>query len=64
MNLILGDVQETRLLLSSSAIAEAALEGDPDDPKTMTTQVRQRGMLYVRGDAIILVAPPSVTVPS
>lgn len=52
MNLVLGDVQETRL------VSQTNFGSEQDDPKTMTTEVKQRGMLFVRGDTIILVAPP------
>jgi small nuclear ribonucleoprotein (snRNP)-like protein len=48
MNLVLGDVEETKRTLSGE---EGQLEWN--------TEVKRRGMLFVRGDAIILVAPPS-----
>ena len=67
MNLILGDVQETRMISDINGTNPSFSSNDDDivsgsdlnsETKNVTTQVRQRGMLYVRGDAIILVAPP------
>lgn len=54
MNLVLGEVEETRRVL------ETREEETLESPKQLqwTTEVRRRGMLFVRGDAIILVAPP------
>lgn len=55
MNLVLGDVEETHRVL------ETKQEETLESPKQMVwkTNVKRRGMLFVRGDAIILVAPPS-----
>lgn len=54
MNLVLGEVEETRRVL------ETREEETLESPKQLQwkTEVRRRGMLFVRGDAIILVAPP------
>jgi small nuclear ribonucleoprotein (snRNP)-like protein len=54
MNLVLGDVEETRRVLTKS---EETLETGGE--VEWQTEVARRGMLFVRGDAIILVAPPS-----
>ena len=54
MNLVLGDVEETRRMLTKN---EEALEVSGE--VEWQTEVARRGMLFVRGDAIILVAPPS-----
>lgn len=55
MNLVLGDVEETRRVLESPETERI----DPAAPLTWKTDVKRRGMLFVRGDAIILVAPPT-----
>ncbi len=61
MNLVLGDVEETCRTIRGA-------DDDDDDhhhhragaqPVVWKTVVRQRGMLYVRGDTIVLVAPPT-----
>jgi small nuclear ribonucleoprotein (snRNP)-like protein len=46
MNLVLGEVEETK--------RTNAGEGEG-----WKTEVERRGVLFVRGDAIVLVAPPS-----
>lgn len=54
MNLVLGEAEETRRVLETRQ--EETLEA----PRQLEwkTEVKKRGMLFVRGDAIILVAPP------
>lgn len=64
MNLVLGDVEETRRVLE--AIQSTEVEGisqKQQQPQSFEwrTQVRKRGMLFVRGDAIILLAPCNKT---
>lgn len=51
MNLVLSDAAETRL----AAVRPAGDAGG--GPVRWETQVRPRGMLYVRGDTIVLVSP-------
>lgn len=55
MNLVLGEVEETRRVL------ETKQEETLESPRQLEwkTEVKSRGMLFVRGDAIVLVAPPS-----
>jgi small nuclear ribonucleoprotein (snRNP)-like protein len=72
MNLVLGDVQETRMISNAHGPGSSYSLANEDDTadmagyatslhaegKNFKTEVRQRGMIFVRGDAIILVAPP------
>ncbi|KAF5388440.1 hypothetical protein D9615_000553 [Tricholomella constricta] len=51
MNLILSDVEETIMLVD----VEGAAEG------TVNVAKRKMEMLFVRGDGVILVSPPSRT---
>lgn len=53
MNLVLGEVEETRRVLETR---DEPLESAKQ--LQWKTEVKRRGMLFVRGDAIILVAPP------
>lgn len=53
MNLVLGEVEETRRFIDNS---------DEDDSSQQLevqwkTEVKKRGMLFIRGDAIILLSP-------
>ncbi|GJE84969.1 Sm ribonucleoprotein-like protein [Phanerochaete sordida] len=52
MNLILSDVEETILIVDQ---ADGAGEGQP----TVNMAKRKMDMLFVRGDGVILVSPPS-----
>ncbi|KAG1752624.1 like-Sm ribonucleoprotein [Suillus paluster] len=54
MNLILSDVEETIMIVES---IEGALEGQG----TVKVAKRKMEMLFVRGDGVILVSPPSRT---
>lgn len=53
MNLVLGEVEETRRIL------ETKQEETLETPRELEwkTEVKQRGMLFVRGDSIVMVAP-------
>lgn len=61
MNLVLGDVEET-CPVPVSKQDQVAL---PVDATTSTNEAgatvmtRKRGMLFVRGDSVILMAPPT-----
>jgi U6 snRNA-associated Sm-like protein LSm3 len=50
MNLVLADVVESRL---------APVRAEEDGPVVWQRQTRPRGMLYVRGDTIVLLSPTS-----
>jgi len=54
MNLILSDVEETIMIVEP---IEGALEGN----ETVKVAKRKMEMLFVRGDGVILVSPPSRT---
>mmetsp|Transcript_6567 Transcript_6567/g.19915 ORF Transcript_6567/g.19915 Transcript_6567/m.19915 type:complete len:97 (+) Transcript_6567:97-387(+) len=49
MNMVLGDVEET---ITSVAVDEETFE------EIVTTSKRRVEMLFVRGDGVILIAPP------
>ncbi|KAF8897709.1 like-Sm ribonucleoprotein [Infundibulicybe gibba] len=53
MNLILSDVEETIMLVD--------LEEGSDGAGTVNVAKRKMPMLFVRGDGVILVSPPSRT---
>ncbi|TFK43720.1 hypothetical protein BDQ12DRAFT_702730 [Crucibulum laeve] len=53
MNLILSDVEETIMIVDT--------EGAPDGQGTVNVAKRRMEMLFVRGDGVILVSPPSRT---
>ncbi|RDB22552.1 putative U6 snRNA-associated Sm-like protein LSm3 [Hypsizygus marmoreus] len=53
MNLILSDVEETIMIVD--------VEGAPDGRGTVNVAKRKMEMLFVRGDGVILVSPPSRT---
>jgi U6 snRNA-associated Sm-like protein LSm3 len=52
MNLILSDVEETIMIVD-------APEGALDTRGTVNVAKRKMDMLFVRGDGVILVSPPS-----
>jgi len=52
MNLILSDVEETIMIVD-------APEGASDTRGTVNVAKRKMDMLFVRGDGVILVSPPS-----
>ncbi|KZV75161.1 Sm-like ribonucleo protein [Peniophora sp. CONT] len=52
MNLILSDVEETIMLVD-------AQEGAPTEQAQISVAKRKMDMLFVRGDGVILVSPPS-----
>jgi len=52
MNLILSDVEETILIVDPS-------ENAVDGKHTVNFARRKMNMLFVRGDGVILVSPPS-----
>ncbi|KZS91280.1 like-Sm ribonucleo protein [Sistotremastrum niveocremeum HHB9708] len=54
MNLILSDVEETIMIVEP-------LDGASDVPSTVKVAKRNMEMLFVRGDGVILVSPPSRT---
>ncbi|KZT34293.1 putative LSM3-U6 snRNA-associated Sm-like protein [Sistotremastrum suecicum HHB10207 ss-3] len=54
MNLILSDVEETIMIVEP-------LDGPSDVPSTVKVAKRNMEMLFVRGDGVILVSPPSRT---
>ncbi|KII94893.1 hypothetical protein PLICRDRAFT_47898 [Plicaturopsis crispa FD-325 SS-3] len=54
MNLILSDVEETIMLVDVA-------EGAPQAPANINVAKRKMEMLFVRGDGVILVSPPSRT---
>ncbi|KAK7695735.1 U4/U6-U5 snRNP complex subunit lsm3 [Cerrena zonata] len=54
MNLILSDVEETIMLVEQ-------VEGGPEGQTTVNVAKRKMNMLFVRGDGVILVSPPSRT---
>ncbi|KAL4076133.1 like-Sm ribonucleoprotein [Scleroderma citrinum] len=54
MNLILSDVEETVMIVDT---VDGALEGQG----TVKVAKRKMDMLFVRGDGVILVSPPSRT---
>ncbi|TFK71788.1 Sm-like ribonucleo protein [Pluteus cervinus] len=51
MNLILSDVEETILLVD--------VDNPTPNPATINVAKRKMEMLFVRGDGVILVSPPS-----
>jgi len=53
MNLILSDVEETIMIVD--------VEGAPEGHRTVNVAKRKMEMLFVRGDGVILVSPPSRT---
>ncbi|KAF4575080.1 U4/U6-U5 snRNP complex subunit lsm3 [Pleurotus pulmonarius] len=55
MNLILSDVEETIMIVDVDD--ENATAG----PRTVNVAKRKMDMLFVRGDGVILVSPPSRT---
>ncbi|KZT72507.1 like-Sm ribonucleo protein [Daedalea quercina L-15889] len=54
MNLILSDVEETIMIVEQ-------VEGAPESQNTVNVAKRKMDMLFVRGDGVILVSPPSRT---
>ncbi|KAI0772071.1 like-Sm ribonucleoprotein [Trametes elegans] len=52
MNLILSDVEETIMIVDQ-------VEGAPEGHTTVNIAKRKMEMLFVRGDGVILVSPPS-----
>ncbi|KAF9821259.1 hypothetical protein IEO21_00867 [Rhodonia placenta] len=54
MNLILSDVEETIVIVDH-------VEGAPEGQGTVNIAKRKMEMLFVRGDGVILVSPPSRT---
>ncbi|EIW82345.1 like-Sm ribonucleo protein [Coniophora puteana RWD-64-598 SS2] len=54
MNLILSDVEETIMIVDP-------IEGSPNSEGTVKVAKRKMNMLFVRGDGVILVSPPSRT---
>ncbi|OSX60134.1 hypothetical protein POSPLADRAFT_1058313 [Postia placenta MAD-698-R-SB12] len=54
MNLILSDVEETIVIVDHA-------EGAPEGQGTVNIAKRKMEMLFVRGDGVILVSPPSRT---
>ncbi|KAG1872768.1 like-Sm ribonucleoprotein [Suillus tomentosus] len=54
MNLILSDVEETIMIVDP-------IEGGMDGHGTVKVAKRKMEMLFVRGDGVILVSPPSRT---
>jgi U6 snRNA-associated Sm-like protein LSm3 len=54
MNLILSDVEETIMIVDVP-------EGASDPRGTVNVAKRKMDMLFVRGDGVILVSPPSRT---
>jgi len=54
MNLILSDVEETIMLVDGP-------EGAPHGQGVVNVAKRKMDMLFVRGDGVILVSPPSRT---
>ncbi|KAI0952257.1 hypothetical protein AcW1_004412 [Taiwanofungus camphoratus] len=54
MNLILSDVEETIMMVDQ-------VEGALDGQNTVNIAKRKMDMLFVRGDGVILVSPPSRT---
>jgi len=54
MNLILSDVEETIMIVDVA-------EGAPEGRGTVNFAKRKMEMLFVRGDGVILVSPPSRT---
>ncbi|PIL36975.1 hypothetical protein GSI_00667 [Ganoderma sinense ZZ0214-1] len=54
MNLILSDVEETIMIVDP-------VEGAPESHTTVNVAKRKMEMLFVRGDGVILVSPPSRT---
>ncbi|KAL0949359.1 hypothetical protein HGRIS_009428 [Hohenbuehelia grisea] len=55
MNLILSDVEETIM------IVDVDEEVQPGAQRTVNVAKRKMDMLFVRGDGVILVSPPSRT---
>ncbi|TFY74636.1 hypothetical protein EWM64_g9375 [Hericium alpestre] len=55
MNLILSDVEETTMIVDVPA------DGAPAAQPTVSMAKRKMDMLFVRGDGVILVSPPSRT---
>ncbi|EPT03640.1 hypothetical protein FOMPIDRAFT_1115860 [Fomitopsis schrenkii] len=54
MNLILSDVEETIMIVEQP-------DGAPEGQNTVNVAKRKMEMLFVRGDGVILVSPPSRT---
>ncbi|PCH41508.1 like-Sm ribonucleo protein, partial [Wolfiporia cocos MD-104 SS10] len=54
MNLILSDVEETIMIVEQ-------VDGAPEGQTTVNIAKRKMEMLFVRGDGVILVSPPSRT---
>jgi len=54
MNLILSDVEESIMIVDVA-------EGAPEGQGTVNVAKRKMEMLFVRGDGVILVSPPSRT---
>ncbi|KAF9247364.1 like-Sm ribonucleoprotein [Melanogaster broomeanus] len=54
MNLILSDVEETIMIVD-------AVDGNFEGQGTVKVAKRKMEMLFVRGDGVILVSPPSRT---
>ncbi|KAH7914410.1 like-Sm ribonucleoprotein [Hygrophoropsis aurantiaca] len=52
MNLILSDVEETIMIVDVA-------DGASEDQGTVKVAKRKMDMLFVRGDGVILVSPPS-----
>jgi len=53
MNLIMSDVEETIMIVDT--------DGKPDGRSTVNVAKRKMPMMFVRGDGVILVSPPSRT---
>ena len=59
MNIVLGEVEETRRVLKTSdqegeeGRSDREIEGEPQ----WETTTRKRDMLFVRGDSIVLLSP-------
>jgi U6 snRNA-associated Sm-like protein LSm3 len=63
MNIVLGEVEETRRCLSNGlAEGEPLIAPDPNSGEVQwKTEVRKKGMLFIRGDAIIQLSPLTKT---
>lgn len=55
MNLVLGEVEETRRFIDNES--ETTEDGAHPAKVQWKTEVKKRGMLFIRGDAIILLSP-------
>lgn len=58
MNLVMGDVEETIRRPYSNDNEDANISSSPHNT-TWKSEVCKRGMLFIRGDAVILVSPLS-----